>query len=77
MSVTTAEAALLLRVSARRVRALCKQGRIPGARRRYGNWRVPARAGAITITPAEHGPPLRNKEAHPLARRFYMEGALP
>lgn len=51
-TLTVAEAATRLGVSVRRVRALCAQGRLPGAENTLpempsrGTWRIPAEAVA-------------------------------
>jgi hypothetical protein len=55
------EAAVELRVSGQRVRFLCSDGRIPGARRTGRPWKIPARRGAggvyrIEVLEGSRGP---------------------
>jgi len=54
--ISTTDAALLLNISPRRVRALCLARRISGARLLGRDWRIPLRNGAISITPGKRGP---------------------
>lgn len=58
--ITIAKAALLLNVNQQRIRVLCRDGRIRGARKVGRDWVLPDRP---VITPATHGPPLRGKIA--------------
>jgi hypothetical protein len=57
-TITLAEAAKRRGVSAERIRVLCVQRRIPGARLTGKVWRVPI---AFTITPGTRGPRLKAK----------------
>lgn len=57
-TLTTAEAALRLKVSQERVRVLCKQRRIPGARLVGRLWLLPAE---FKVTPGSRGPKLKGK----------------
>jgi hypothetical protein len=56
-------AARVLEVTPRRVRALCKTNRIPGARTFGRSWQVPARVREggrleIKVTPGTRGPKM-------------------
>ena len=73
------EAAVQLGVIERRVRALCKQRRIPGARRlRTGKgrpWQIPARRQPdgeyrVIVTPKTLGPKLRSLPLSPATPPF-------
>jgi excisionase family DNA binding protein len=59
--ISTAEAAVKLGVTQRRVQVLCEQGRIKGARRIGRTWIVPA---TIRIEPADFGPALGSTKHH-------------
>jgi excisionase family DNA binding protein len=54
--ISATEAARLLAVSPRRVRALCKARRIPGARLLGRDWRIPLSNGAVKVLPGTRGP---------------------
>jgi excisionase family DNA binding protein len=54
--ISATEAARLLNVSPRRVRALCEARRIPGARLLGRDWRIPLNNGAIEVLPGTRGP---------------------
>lgn len=61
--VSLAEAGALLKVSARRLRVLCAQGRVPSARReetaRGPVWTVELRDSRLQVEGRDMGPPLR------------------
>lgn len=54
--ITITQAAALLGVSPARLRVLCRDGRIPGAKRVGAVWLLPDRP---KVKPASAGPPLK------------------
>ena len=64
-TISTADAAAILGVTPRRMRALCHQRRIPGARLTGRDWHIPVTDGRIEIIPGTRGP---NPRREPTAR---------
>ena len=64
--IDTANAARVLKVTPRRVRAFCQEGRVPGARMLGKSWLIPARVIAggqlrVRVSAGKRGPKRKKR----------------